>query len=114
MNVYEQLAAIKEQLELNGAHEDTIALVEKFLARAASERDSGTSVAQSMMLRHLLKQREAIDNYAIYNDLQEIITAHEERRPGDDDVRPAYEDNDRQPKPHSYYRSMKTRDDKHK
>lgn len=108
VNAYEQLGAIRDQLELNGAHEDTIALVDKFITRAVSERDSATSVAQIMMLRHLLKQREALDNYAIYNDLQEVMSGFETRRVSDDDVRPAYEENDHRPRPHSYYRSIKT------
>ena len=34
MNAYEQLSLIRDQLELNGAHEDTISLVEKFVVRA--------------------------------------------------------------------------------
>jgi hypothetical protein len=103
MNAYEQLSLIRDQLELNGAHEDTIALVEKFVVRAESERLSQTSVPQIMMIRHLLKQREAIDNYAIYNDLQELMSVHDARRQSEDDVRPAYE----HPRPHSYYRSQK-------
>ena len=65
VNAYEQLTMIREQLEQNGAHEDSIALVDKFIQRAEPERNSQTSIAQSMMLRHLLKQREALDNYAI-------------------------------------------------
>ena len=107
MNAYEQLTLIRDQLEMNGAHEDTISLVEKFVVRAESERLSQTSVPQTMMIRHLLKQREALDNYAIYNDLQELMTEHDARRQSDDDVRPAYEDTERHPRPHSYYRDQK-------
>jgi hypothetical protein len=107
MNAYEQLTMIRDQLEQNGANEDTISLVEKFVARAESERLSQTSVPQTMMIRHLLKQREAIDNYAIYNDLQELMSIHDARRQSDDDVRPAYEDTERHPRPHSYYRGQK-------
>jgi hypothetical protein len=114
MNAYEQLSLIRDQLELNGAHEDTIALVEKFVVRAESERLSQTSVPQIMMIRHLLKQREAIDNYAIYNDLQELMSVHDARRQSEDDVRPAYEDNERHPRPHSYYRSQKAKEEKKK
>ncbi len=112
MNAYEQLATIKHQLELNGAHEDTVALVEKFLKRAESERESQTSVAQVMMLRHLLRQREALDNDAIFNDLQELMDSFESRRVSDDDVRPAYEDTERRPRPHSYYRTLRAQEQK--
>lgn len=107
MNAYEQLVAIRDRLEQNGANEDSIVLVEKFMKRAESERESATSVPQVMMLRHLLKQREALDSDAIYNDLQELMDTFDSRRVSEDDVRPAYEDNDRRPKPHSYYRSLK-------
>ncbi len=57
-----------------------IDLVDKFIKRAESERNSSTSFSQMMMLRHLLRQREAIDNLAIYNDLQEIIDGVDNHR----------------------------------
>ncbi len=107
MNAYEQLVSIQRQLELNGASEDSVELVEKFIKRAESERDSQTSVAQVMMVRHLLRQREALDNDAIYNDLQELMDGYESRRISEDEVRPAYEDTERRPRPHSYYRTMR-------
>jgi len=112
VNAYEQLVAIQRQLELNGASEDSVELVAKFIKRAESERDSQTSVAQVMMVRHLLRQREALDNDAIYNDLQELMDGYESRRVSEDDVRPAYEDTDRRPRPHSYYKSMRQEDKK--
>jgi hypothetical protein len=110
VNAYDQLSAIREQLEQNGAHEDTITLVEKFLKRAESERESQTAVPQVMMVRHLLKQREALDNFSIYDDLQEVLSGHDARRVSDDAVRPAYEDNERHPRPHSYYRALKDKE----
>ncbi|MBF6591674.1 MAG: hypothetical protein IVW57_14270 [Ktedonobacterales bacterium] len=110
MNAYEQLGAIRYQLELNGANEDTIALVDKFLKRAESERDSQTSVPLVMMVRHLLRQKEALDGDAIYNDLQELMDNNEARKTQDDDVRPAYEDSSRQPRPKSYYKALKERE----
>lgn len=110
MNAYEQLLTIRDRLEQNGASEDSVEFVEKYLKRAESERDSNTSVPQQMMLRHLLRQREANDNYAIYNDLQELMTDYDERRARDEDVRPAYEDNDQHPKPKSYYRALKEKE----
>ena len=113
MNAYEQLEAIRDRLEQNGASEDSISLVEKFIKRAESERMSQVSVPQIMMLRHLLRQREALDNYAIYNDLQEVMSDLEERKSRDDDVRPAYED-EHQPKPHRYYKSLREKEQQNK
>lgn len=109
MNVYEQLVAIRDQLEQNGAHEDSVALVEKFIARAESERDSQTSVPQVQMVRHLLRQKDALDNDAIYNDLQELMDNYNSRRLSEDAVRPAYEEAEHQPKPHSFYRQQKAK-----
>jgi hypothetical protein len=109
VNVYEQLIAIRGQLEQHGANEDSIALVEKFIARAQPERDSQTSVALIQMVRHLLKQKEALDNDAIYNDLQELMDTYSARRISDDEVRPAYEDTERRPRPHSFYRQQRTK-----
>ena len=110
MNAYEQLEAIRDQLEQNGASEDSIEFVDKFIKRAESERNSSTSFSQMMMLRHLLRQRETIDNFAIYNDLQEIIDGLEGRRASDDDVRPAYEDNERHPRSRQYYKALKEKE----
>ena len=110
MNAYEQLEAIRYQLELNGANEDTIDLVDKFLKRAESERESQTSVPQIMMVRHLLRQKEALDSDAIYNDLQELTSEHEARKVHDEDVRPAYEANAQGPRPKSYYKALKEKE----
>ena len=110
VNAYEQLVAIREQLELNGASEDSIALVEKFIQRAEFERNSNTSVAQIMMVRHLLRQKEALDSHAIYDDLQELMSGFEARRSAraTGDARPAWEE-EKQPRPKSYYQALKAR-----
>lgn len=110
MNAYEQLEAIRDQLEQNGASEDSIELVDKFIKRAESERNSSTSFSRMMMLRHLLRQREAIDNFAIYNDLQEIMDDVDGRRSSDDDARPAYEDTERHPRSRQYYKALKEKE----
>ena len=111
MNAYEQLVAIRDRLELNGASEDSVALVEKFIARAEPERESDMSVTQVMMIRHLLRQREALDSHAIYDDLQELMSEIEARRNArnDDAVRPAWEE-EKQPRPKSYYKAQKSKD----
>lgn len=112
MNAYEQLVAIRDRLELNGANEDSITLVEKFIGRAEPERESDMSVTQVMMIRHLLRQREALDSHPIYDDLQELMSEIEARRSArnDDAARPAWEE-EKQPRPKSYYKAMKSRDE---
>src|SRR5690349_11158128 len=107
MNAYEQLVAIRDRLEQLGAHEDSVAMVSRLIKRTEPERDSPTNVPQSMLLRHMLRQREVLDNYSIYNDLQELMSEYDERR---SEERAELEEEDHQPKPHSYYRQQKMKE----
>ncbi len=111
MNAYEQLAEIRYRLEENGASEDSIAMIDKFITQAEPTRDSDTNVPMSMMLRHLLRQREVLSNDAIYNDLQELVGDDRPARPETpEDIAPyAYEEEHR-PRPHSYYKQQKAKD----
>jgi hypothetical protein len=106
MNAYEQLLAIRDRLELNGASEDSIDMIDKFLERVTSERNSDTNVPMAMMLKHLLRQREALDNDAIYNDLQELVDGTT-RPPRDPDAAPYAWEEEHRPKPHSFYKQQK-------
>ncbi len=111
MNLYEQLLVVRERLEGIGAHDDSMDLVEKLLQRAEPAKSDKTNISQVQVLRHMLKMREASDNYNIYNDLQELISerdeievaAHEDAAPA------AYVDTERHPKPKSYYKAQKDR-----
>lgn len=111
VNAYEQLVSIRDRLEQNGASEDSVNFVERFIKRAEPERDVDMSVTQSVMIRHLLRQREALDNYTIYDDLQELVSEMENRRSArdEDGARPAWQE-ERAPRPKSYYKSLKERD----
>ena len=112
MNAYEQLLVIRDRLEHNGASEDSIVLVDKFLARAVAERHSETSIAMAMMVRHLLRQKEANDNYAIYNDLQELLEGATPagRANRDEDAAPFAYEEEHKPRPHSYYKQQKAKE----
>jgi hypothetical protein len=107
VNAYEQLVAIRERLERNGANEASIELIDKFLTRAESERESQTSVPMAMMLKHLLRQRETLGNDSIYNDLQELIDDEHVPPRRDPDSQPYAWEEERRPKPHSYYKQLK-------
>ncbi len=107
MNAYQQLLAIRGKLEQIGAHEDSIAMVDKLIKRAEPDRDSPINVPQIQMLRHMLRQREVIDNYNIYDDLQELISEYEERPR---EQRSELEEEEHRPKPHSYYRQQKMKE----
>lgn len=111
MNLYEQLLVVRDRLETIGAHDDSMDLVEKLLKRAEPARGDKTNISQVQVLRHMLKMPEAIDNYNIYNDLQELISERDETEiAAREDAAPAaYVDTERHPKPKSYYKAQKDR-----
>ncbi|WP_069803757.1 hypothetical protein [Thermogemmatispora onikobensis] len=114
MNLYEQLQVIHERLNNIGAHEDSIALVEKLLKRAEPTRYDRTQISQMQVLRHMLRMPDVIDNYDIYNDLQELMGEHSEVElmAREEAAPPAYEDTTRRPKPRSYYKARKAKEKK--
>ena len=109
MNLYEQLLVVRERLEGIGAHDDAINLVDILLKKAEPARYDKTSTTQINVLRHMLRMREVIDNYNIYNDLQELVSAREEPdvTSREDSAPAAYVDTERHPKPKSYYKAQK-------
>ncbi len=109
MNAYEQLLVIRDRLEHQGAHEDSIEMVDRLIKRAEPDRNSELNVPQVQMLRHMLRQREVIDNYNIYNDLQELMGDYEERQR---EERPEVDEEEHRPRPHSYYRDQKLKERK--
>ena len=88
MNAYDQLHEIRDKLERQGALPETLALMDSFIAQAASQQDSPLSISQTMILRHLLSQRRVLDNEAIYMNLLAIM----------EDERPSRDDEDRAPR----------------
>jgi hypothetical protein len=115
MNLYEQLLVVHERLEGIGAHDDSMDLVEKLLKKAEPARHDKTSINQVQVLRHMLRMPEALDNYNIYNDLQELISERDETEIASrEDAAPAaYIDTERRPKPKSFYKE-KARKEKEK
>lgn len=109
MNLYEQLLVVRERLEGIGAHDNSMDLVEGLLRRAEPARGDKTNITQTLVLRHMLKMREAVDNYNIYNDLQELISERDEFEVSarEDATVAAYVDTERHPKPKSYYKAQK-------
>ena len=113
MNLYEQLLVVRDRLESIGAHDDSMELVEKLLQKAELTRNDKTNTTQVQVLRHMLRMREVIDNYNIYNDLQELISEREDAVTAREDAAPAaYIDTERHPKPRSYYKAQKEKSKK--
>src|SRR5438445_4555941 len=111
MNLYEQLVVVRERLEGIGAHDDSMDLVETLLRRSEPARGDKTNISQIQVLRHMLRMREVIDNYNVYNDLQELISERDETdiAAREDPAPAAYVDTERRPKPKSYYKAQKER-----
>lgn len=114
MNLYEQLLVVQERLEGIGAHDDSMDLVEKLLRKAEPARGDRTNISQVKVLRHMLRMPEVIDNYNIYNDLQELLSERDETEISarEDSAPAAYVDTERHPKPKSFYKAKKERDKK--
>ncbi|HLI06074.1 MAG TPA: hypothetical protein VKV40_05845 [Ktedonobacteraceae bacterium] len=109
MNLYQQLLVVRERLEGIGAHDDSMDLVETLLRKAEPTQHDKSNISQSQVLHHMLHMREVIDNYNIYNDLQELLSERDESEVSarEDAAPAAYEDIERRPKPRSYYRTQK-------
>ncbi len=114
MNLYEQLLVARERLEGIGAHDDSMELVEKLLRKAEPARGDKTNIAQVQVLRHMLRMPEVIDNYNIYNDLQELLSERDEYEvTAREDAAPAaYVDTERHPRPKSFYKAKKAQEKK--
>jgi hypothetical protein len=114
MNLYEQLLVVRERLEGIGAHDDSMDLVEKLLKKSEAARHDRTNISQVQVLRHMMRMPEVIDNYSIYNDLQELASERDENEVAvrEDAAPAAYEDTERRPKPKSFYKSRKEKEKK--
>lgn len=109
MNFYQQLLVVRERLDDIGAHDDTVNLIETLIRRAEPTKNDKTSVTQVMLLRHVLRMRETLDNDNIYNDLQELLSERDEMEvTAREDAAPAaYIDTERHPRPKSFYKAKK-------
>lgn len=72
-HVHRQLVLLQQRLEIIGAHDESMALVEKLLGHPETMQQSTINVTQIQVIKHMMRLPEVIDNYHIYNDLQELI-----------------------------------------
>ncbi len=110
MNVYDQLHEIRDELERRGAKPQTITVLERIIVQAEAERDNPLSITQSMMLRHLLRQRDVLNDESVYTDVLALAGDLDERRPvrRDEDVPDATTDKDgRTQHTRAYYKKLK-------
>lgn len=116
MNIYDQLHEIRDQLEDRGATPETIAVLNKLIEHAEPERDNPLSVPQSMMLRHLLRQRDVLNNHAVEMDILALAGDLDERRPvrRDEDYPDATTDAEgRTQHTRAYYKKQREKEKQH-
>jgi hypothetical protein len=110
VNIYDQLHEIRDDLERRGANGATLAVLDKLIAQAEPERDNPLSVSQAMMFRHLLRQRDVLNNPTVEMDILSLAGDFDEQRPArrEDDVPDATEDADSRPQhTRNYYKKLK-------
>ena len=110
MNAFEQLEKIRAELEERQAGPETMRLLDRAVSLAEPEKENPLSISMSMMLRHLLKMPESVNNHYIYMDLLGLQGDIEEEREfrRDDRLPDATVDPDRQIQhDHNYYKKLK-------
>jgi hypothetical protein len=113
MNIYDQLHQIRDDFEARGANPATLEVMEKLIAQAEPERDNPLSVSPSMMLRHLLRQRDVLNNHDVEMDILAMAGDLEEQRPvrRDEDLPDATADADLKPQhTHTFYKKQRDKD----
>lgn len=108
MNIYEQLQAVKADLEAQDAKSQSIAVIDKMLSMASSERDSGLSVSRLQVLRHVMRMPDVLNNEDVRLDFLALEGDLEEAAAQRAETGPAYEEADRKPKLKKYYKKSKT------
>ena len=113
MNIYDQLHAIRDELESRRHAPETLVVLDRLIAQAEPEQDNPLSISQQMVVRHLLRQRDVLNNEAVHMDILGLAGDLEDRRPARDDadVPDATTDADRRPQHlHSFYKKQKEKD----
>ena len=110
MNAYDQLCAIREELEDRHAKAITLKVVSQAIERARDTMDSPLHLTQAMVLKHLLRLPDVLNNYDAEMDLLGLAGDISERRPlrSEEDAPDATVDSERKPlHSHTYYREKK-------
>jgi hypothetical protein len=104
MNIHEQLQAVKADLEERDARAKTLRVIDKMIAMAEPQRDSGLSVSRLQVLRHVMRTPDVLndedirlDFISLEGDLEDAATQRSENGP-------AYDAVDHKPKLKKYYK----------
>jgi hypothetical protein len=113
MNVYDQLHAIREEMQSRNATPETILVLDRLIVQAEAERDNPLAISQPMMLRHLLRLRDVLNNEAVRMDLLGLAGDLDEQRPvrREDDIPDATLEAERRPQQsRSFYKKQKEKE----
>ena len=110
MNVAEGLRIIHERLEMNGARDQTLALVNQIRQRASAP-SAAPAAAQSLLqlTRMLMRHPTSAANVNVYNDLA-LLEEQLEGNAAAMAARAAAEANKPMPKSSKYYKDLKKKE----
>ena len=103
MNIYEQLQAMKEDLEERDAQRKSIEVINKMLKMAESQRDSGLNMSRLQVLRHVMLTPDVLNDEDVRLDFIGLEGDLEDAASHRPESGPAYEA-DRAPKLKKYYK----------
>lgn len=104
MNIYEQLQSMRSELQERDAKLKTLQVMDKMIARAAPQRDSGLSVSRLQVLRHVMGMPEVLNDEDVRLDMLGLQGDLEDAAARRAETRPVFEEEDRRPKLKKYYK----------
>jgi hypothetical protein len=104
MNIYEQLQALRRDLEQQPANDKTFRVVDSMIDRAQSQRDSGLSFTRLQVLRRVMQIPDALNDEDVRMDLIALEGDLEEAAAKRELEAPAYEQADKRPKLKKFYK----------
>jgi hypothetical protein len=107
MNPYEQLVAVRSELQNRGARPRTLTALDRLIGQAESEKDNPISVSQLMILRHVLRAPAVLNDEEVYLDVLNLQGDLEEVANHRAEPEAAYVDPAPRPKLHSHYKKRK-------
>lgn len=112
MDVKQGLMEIRGMLTSNGAHVDTVKMVDLIVQRASLPAASGANADSMLQLvRMLMRNPVSAANVKVYNDLVKVESQLEAKAEEYREIR-AEEDRIAKAKPKSYYKALKSKDKK--
>jgi len=107
MNIYEQLVAVRAELQQRGARPRTLSVLDGLVTQAEGERNNPMSMSQLMILRHVLRSPAVLNDEDVYLDVLNLQGDLEEVANNRAEPEAAYIDDSHRPKLHSHYKKRK-------